>query len=65
MSSLANNRSCSIRLSLNPHRDDAAVRVSVLYLHISQMKNSSQNLEQAHLIGLINTCREKHRPSDY
>lgn len=42
--------------------NDAAVRVSVLYLHIPQVKNSSQNLEQPHLIGLINTCRGKtHR----
>lgn len=40
-----------------PHRNNAAVCISVLNLHISQMKNGSQNLEQTHLIGLINTCR--------
>lgn len=43
-----------------PHRNDAAVWVSVFNLHVSQMKNSSQNLEQPHLIGLINTCRGTH-----
>lgn len=42
-----------------PHSNDAAVRVSVLDLHISQVKNSSQNPEQPHLIGLIDTCSEK------
>lgn len=45
-----------------PHSNDAAVWVSVLYLHVAQMKNSSQNLEESHLIGLINTCGGKtHR----
>lgn len=43
-----------------PHRNDAAVRISVFDLHISQVKNSSQNLEQPHLIGLIDTCSEKN-----
>lgn len=43
----------------DPHRNDAAVRVSVFDLHISQVKNSSQNLKQPHLIGLIDTWSKK------
>lgn len=43
-----------------PHRNDAAVCVSVFDLHISQVKDSSQNLEQPHLIGLIDTCSKKN-----
>lgn len=46
----------------NSHRNDAAVCVSVFYLHISQVQNSSQNLEQTHLIGLVDTCSENTRP---
>lgn len=45
----------------NAHCDGAAVRVFVPYLHVPQVKNSSQNLEHAHLSALINTC--KWRPN--
>lgn len=40
-----------------PHCDDAAVRVFVLNIHVPQVKNGSQNSEDAHLRALINTCK--------